>query len=120
MIRRLVIIVCTLMAFESLLFAQTNPLARSVTIYRDSYGVPHVFGKTDASVVFGVAYAQAEDNFPQVEDGYIRALGRPAEVYGNKELQADLLNRAMETVRLAQESYKQTPVGLRALCDAYA
>src|SRR5581483_770052 len=74
----------------------------------------------DASVVFGSAYAQAEDNFSQVEDGYIRALGRAAEVYGDKELQADLLNRAMETVRLAQESYKQTPIELRALCDAYA
>ena len=43
-------------------------LARSVTIYRDSYGVPHIYGPTDASCVFGYAYAQAEDNFWQVED----------------------------------------------------
>ena len=48
-------------------------VARSVTIYRDSYGVPHVFGPTDASVVFGYLYAQAEDNFRQVEDNYIQA-----------------------------------------------
>ncbi|HJQ25149.1 MAG TPA: penicillin acylase family protein [Blastocatellia bacterium] len=95
-------------------------LAGAVTIYRDSYGVPHIFGKTDASVVFGVAYAQAEDNFWQIEDVYLRALGRAAEVYGEKELQADLLNRAMEAVRLSQESYKRIPAHLRELCDAYA
>jgi len=43
-----------------------NALARTVTIYRDRYGVPHVFGATDASTVFGFAYAQAEDNFWQI------------------------------------------------------
>ncbi|HKQ03987.1 MAG TPA: penicillin acylase family protein [Blastocatellia bacterium] len=102
------------------LMPMAERLADAVTIYRDSFGVPHVFGKTDASVVFGIAYAQAEDDFQRIEDGYLRALGRAAEVYGEKELQADLLNRAMEAVRLSQQSYKQMPVALRALCDAYA
>src|SRR5207253_8013163 len=46
-------------------------LARSATIYRDTYGVPHVFGSTDASTVFGFAYAQAEDNFWRVEENFI-------------------------------------------------
>ena len=59
-------------------------LARSVTIYRDSYGVPHIYGPTDASCVFGYAYAQAEDNFWQVEDNYIQAIGRAAEVNGEE------------------------------------
>lgn len=57
-------------------------LARSVTIYRDTYGVPHIYGPTDASCVFGYAYAQAEDNFWQIEDSYLRALGRASEVAG--------------------------------------
>ena len=51
-------------------------LARSVTIYRDTYGVPHVYGPTDAACVFVYAYAQAEDNFWQIEDSYFRALGK--------------------------------------------
>jgi acyl-homoserine lactone acylase PvdQ len=59
-------------------------LARSVTIYRDAYGVPHVYGPTDASCIFGYIYAQAEDNFWQIEDSYIRALGRAAEVHGER------------------------------------
>src|SRR5262249_39705415 len=50
---------------------KTEKLARSVTIYRDSFGVPHVFGKTDASVVFGLMYAQCEDNFWQLETDLI-------------------------------------------------
>src|SRR5262249_52393947 len=57
-----------------------NPdrLAQAVTIYRDRYGVAHVFGATDASTVFGFAYAQAEDNFWRVEENFISALGRTA------------------------------------------
>ena len=48
--------------------ARAEKIARSVTIYRDTYGVPHIFGPTDASCVFGYIYAQAEDNFWQIED----------------------------------------------------
>src|SRR5215204_87534 len=55
-------------------------VAREVTIYRDVYGVPHVFGRTDAATVFGFAYAQAEDNFWRIEDSYISAIGRDSEV----------------------------------------
>src|SRR5882672_5201272 len=71
---------------------KAEQIARSVTIYRDSYGVPHVYGPTDASCVFGYIYAQAEDNFWQIEDSYIRSLGRGAEVYGDSAVAQDLLN----------------------------
>ena len=50
-------------------------LSKSVTIYRDTYGVPHIYGKTDAAAVFGLMYAQAEDNFWQLEEDYIQ-IGR--------------------------------------------
>src|SRR5262249_36027051 len=80
-------------------------LAKQVTIYRDKYGVPHVFGETDAATVFGFAYAQAEDNFWRVEENYIFALGRSAELYGEKTLSEDRLNHALEIPRLAQEEY---------------
>lgn len=95
-------------------------VAGSVTIYRDGYGVPHVFGPTDASCVFGYLYAQAEDNFWQIEDSYIRALGRAAEVYGEAELASDLLNRALEISRLASAEYKRSSPRIRAICDAAA
>jgi len=95
-------------------------LARSVTIYRDKYGVPHVFGRTDASTVFGFAYAQAEDNFWRVEENFINALGRASEVYGEKSLDEDRLNHALELPRLAREEYARLDGHMRSLCDAFA
>src|SRR3954468_12420984 len=74
-------------------------MARSVTIYRDTYGVPHVYGPTDASVVFGLAYAQAEDDFAHLEDNYIRSLGRGAEIHGEEALRDDQTARALEIPR---------------------
>ena len=95
-------------------------LAKMVTIYRDTYGVPHVFGQTDASTVFGFAYAQAEDNFWRVEENFISALGRLSEVYGEKTLDEDRLNHALEIPRLAREEYARLDRHMRALCDAFA
>ena len=95
-------------------------LARSVTIYRDTHGVPHVFGRTDASTVFGFAYAQAEDNFWRVEENFILALGRASEVYGERGLDEDRLNRTLEIPRLAHEEYTRLDKQMRALCDGFA
>jgi acyl-homoserine lactone acylase PvdQ len=91
-----------------------------VTIYRDAYGVAHVYGRSDADAAFGFAYVQAEDNFWQVEENYIRALGRAAEVDGERALFDDWLNRALEVVRLSKEEYAQSDARLRALLDGYA
>src|SRR5687768_13230874 len=102
--------------------AQVNPdaLARQVTIYRDVYGVPHVFGRTDASTVFGFAYAQAEDNFWRLEENYIAAIGRSAEIYGERRLERDRVNRALEIPRLAREEYARLDPHTRSICDAFA
>src|SRR5436305_11433147 len=100
--------------------AEVERLAHQVTIYRDSYGVPHVYGPTDASCVFGFAYAQAEDNFWQVEDNYIQAVGRAAEVNGEGALEADLLNRTLEIARLSVAEYKSASPRTRELCDVVA
>src|SRR5215472_6942043 len=93
-------------------------LARTVTIYRDTYGVPHVFGRTDAGTVFGFAYAQAEDNFWRVEENFIHALGRASEQYGEDSLDEDRLNRALEIPKLAQEEYTRLDPHMRLLCDS--
>lgn len=95
-------------------------IAGEVTIYRDSYGVPHVFGPTDSSVIFGFVYAQAEDNFWQIEDSYIQALGRAAEVYGEKSLDADLTNRALEIGRISESEYSRISPAMKQICDATA
>jgi penicillin amidase len=95
-------------------------LARSVTIYRDSFGVPHIFGKTDASVVFGLMYAQCEDNFWQLETDLIRSIGRSAEIDGERGLASDLAFRAFEIEKLSKAEYQRLPARAKALCDAFA
>src|SRR5256714_15488795 len=100
------------------LSAQNN-LASQVTIYRDTYGIPHVFGETDASTMFGFAYAQAEDNFWRIEDNYIRSLGRLAEVEGERELVSDRRNRTLEIPRLARAEYNRMPRRMRVILDGF-
>ncbi len=95
-------------------------IARQVTIYRDKWGVPHVYGPTDASVIFGFIYAQAEDNFWQIEDSYTQALGRASEVYGEPMLNADLVNRALEIVKISQTEYPKLSSRMKEICQATA
>src|SRR5579871_1063315 len=111
-----------LLTFLALPVFATQPalVAKSVTIYRDNYGVPHVYGPTDASCVFGYAYAQSEDNFWQVEDSYIRALGRASELYGGRTLSDDKTVRALEIPRLSKAEYEHTNPRARELADAFA
>ena len=97
-----------------------DALARAVTIYRDTYGTPHVFGKSDASTVFGLAYAQAEDNFAQVEQDFALAIGRGAEIYGTELLDEDRLNRALEIEQFAKSDYDTLDPKMRSLCEAFA
>ncbi len=94
--------------------------ATNVTIIRDDYGVPHIYGKSDADAVFGLLYAQCEDDFPRVERNYIWAIGRLAEVEGKKALSSDLRARLFMTRDQAIEHYKQSPEWLQKLCDAFA
>lgn len=95
-------------------------LAQSVTIYRDAFGVPHIYGTSDESVVFGLMYAQAEDNFWQIEEDHISKLGRASEIYGSSRLAGDLLLRLFETNKRAREEYDRLSPAMKKLCDAYA
>ncbi len=92
----------------------------SATLFRDTWGVPHVRAHTDAGAVYGLMYAQAEDNFRQLEDDYLAALGRSAEVRGQAGLASDIVRRAYEVPRRAREHYAALDPKMRALCDAAA
>ena len=70
--------------------ARYEQQAKRVTIVRDNWGIPHIYGKTDADAVFGLLYAQCEDDFKRVEMNYIEKLGRTAELKGESALYNDL------------------------------
>ncbi len=94
--------------------------ASRVTIYRDDFGVPHIYGKTDADAVFGMLYAQCEDDFNRVEQNYIWAIGRLAEVEGEGALYSDLRARMFMSRQEAVAAYENSPPWLRELCNAFA
>ncbi len=82
-------------------------LAKGVTIYRDSFGMPHIDGVNDKTVLFGFGYCQAEDYFWQIEDSYVMGLGRYCELYGRQFLAKDMRNRAFEIPRRSKEDYEK-------------
>jgi acyl-homoserine-lactone acylase len=94
--------------------------ASQVTIIRDKWGVPHVYGKTDADAVFGLMYAQCEESFDRVERNYIEKLGRLAEVEGEAYVYNDLLMRLLYDTSAAINDYKNSPAWLKKLLDAFA
>ncbi|SHN09115.1 Acyl-homoserine lactone (AHL) acylase PvdQ [Cyclobacterium lianum] len=94
--------------------------AERVTIIRDDFGIPHIYAATDADAVFGMLYAQCEDDFRRVERNYIWATGRLAELEGEEALYSDLRARLYMTEAEAKAAYEGAPQWLKDLCDAFA
>jgi acyl-homoserine-lactone acylase len=94
--------------------------ASRVTITRDDWGIAHVHGKTDADAVFGMIYAQAEDDFPRIEANYLTNLGRTAEADGEKAIWQDLRARLYVSDSELKADYARSPVQMRRLMDAWA
>ena len=94
--------------------------AENVMIIRDDFGVPHIYGKTDADAIFGLLYAQCEDDFNRIEQNYIWATGRLAEVEGEDALYSDLRARMFMTINEAKVNYEKSPEWLKKMCDAFA
>ncbi|MBP8115524.1 MAG: penicillin acylase family protein [Chitinophagaceae bacterium] len=94
--------------------------SKQITIIRDNYGIPHIYGKTDADAVFGLLYAQCEDDFKRVEMNYIEKLGRMSEVKGESSLQDDLYIKLIIDSAEAVADYKKSPIWLQKLLNAYA
>ena len=98
------------------LAARARPLARRsvrVTITRDDWGIAHVHGQTDADAVFGMIYAQAEDDFPRIEANYLTSLGRTAEAEGEKAIWQDLRARLYVSDSELKADYARSPVSMR-------
>ena len=94
--------------------------ARNVTITRDDWGIAHVHGTTDADAVFGMIYAQAEDDFPRIEANYLTSLGRAAEAEGEGKIWQDLRARLYISEPELKAYYAKSPPAMQRLMDAWA
>jgi len=109
---------------------QENPLkkqdmknthrSQDVTIYRDEWGVPHIHGKTDGDTAFGMGYAQAEDNFAQLELGFIIGTGRAAEIMGEEAVISDWVVHSFENNELSKRDYETATPAVKALLEGYS
>ncbi|MFI5185601.1 MAG: penicillin acylase family protein [Chitinophagales bacterium] len=93
--------------------------AQQVTIIRDNWGIPHIYGKTDADAVFGLLYAQCEENFQKVEENNLEMMGRLSEI-GKAGLYDDLEMRLIYDSSAAIKDYKNSPAWFKNLLDAAA
>ena len=100
--------------------ARWEQQARNVTIARDDWGIAHVYGKTDADAVFGMIYAQAEDDFNRVETNYINGMGRLAEAEGESKIYQDLRMKLFIDPEVLKEQFAASPEWLKKLMNAFA
>jgi acyl-homoserine-lactone acylase len=94
--------------------------AKQVQIIRDNWGIAHVYGKSDADAVFGMIYAQAEDDFNRIERNYLTGLGWLAQAEGESALYNDLRVRLFIDVGRLQQQYRTVPIWLKSLMDAWS
>jgi acyl-homoserine-lactone acylase len=121
----LLIIVAACAAFASPQATQSDVVAwerqaRNVTIIRDDWGIPHIHGKTDADAVFGMIYAQAEDDFNRVETNYLNSIGCAAETEGESAVYRDLRMKLFIDPVDMKAKYKTSPQWLKKLMNAWA
>lgn len=112
--------VCFARQFSSKEINRYQSEAQRVTIIRDNWGVPHIYGKTDADAVFGLMYAQCEENFRKVEENNLEMMGRLSEIYGEEQLYNDLQMKLIYDTAAAIADYKRSPLWLKKLLDAAA
>ena len=119
----ILLIVCTalvLQAGQNTDIASWERQAQNVTIIRDTWGIPHVYGKTDADTVFGVIYAQAEDDFNRVETNFLNSMGRLAEAEGESAVYRDLRMKLFIDPVDLKAQYQKSPAWLKVLMNSWA
>lgn len=123
------VLVVLLLAFIALAtwepFAATRsapPPARAyeAEIVRDEFGVPHIYGRTDADVAYGVAQAHAEDDFSTLQDVVAMARGRYGAIRGQEGAAIDFAYHLLDARGTAERRYPLLPADTRALFEAYA
>ena len=110
----------TFCAFSLLMCTAAQASPYRAEIVRDDWGVSHITGRSDADTVFGMMYAQAEDDFNRIEMNYLTSLGRLAEAEGEKALWQDLRQQLWINPNELKADYAKSPPWLRKLMQAWA
>ena len=112
--------ICLAQKYSSTEIKRFKQQAAAVTIVRDNWGIPHIYGKTDANAVFGLMYTECEDNFKGIEQNYLYQLGRQTEAAGSRELYTDVQLQLIADTADAIKDYRAAAPWFRKLMDAFA
>jgi acyl-homoserine-lactone acylase len=107
-------------SFTSKEISKWSAQSRQVTIIRDNWGVPHIYGKTDADAVFGLLYAMCEDNFAQIEETLIARWGRRAELIGQPGAGNDIQASLTRVRSRSKQSFDHASAYIKNICMAAA
>jgi acyl-homoserine-lactone acylase len=108
--------------FLGLVAASLRPAAaadESTTIYRDEFGIPHIFAPTIEDAAYAVGYAQAEDRLEELLKNYRRATGTMAEVFGPQSFRDDVTQRTMRHAEISKAKYNQISPRMRGVIESY-
>ncbi len=101
------------------LTAFCGPAFAKTTIYRDKWGVPHVYSDTEVGAFFAFGYAQADDRLEQLLKNYLHAEGRMASVFGEKFIEEDYRQRLLRHGEIAKARYGDANPSFRKLLVAF-
>lgn len=90
-----------------------------VTIYRDTYGVPHIYGDSEEAVLYGQGYAQAEDRLETLLKAYLKAQGKMARVFGERWIEEDYIQRLCRHAEVSRERYNEIDPHMRSLIEHF-
>ncbi len=102
MFQKIILIACLLFTIHSQ--AQINP--SKIDIIRDKYGVPHIFGKTDPEVAYGLAWAHAEDDFTTIQQSLLAGKAMLAQYQGKRGASIDYIVHLLRIPELVEERYE--------------
>ena len=106
-----------LLCWYSIMFSQIN--VKNIEIVRDAYGVPHIFGKTDAETAYGLAWAHSEDNFKTIQLAYMAGNGLLSKHKGIKAAPIDFLSQVIESQKTSDSLYHTLHPDFRKVLEGY-
>ena len=112
------LVLIILLLFINFNFSQINP--NNIEIVRDNYGVPHIYGKTDAEVAYGLAWSHSEDDFKTIQQGYLAGNGLLSKHIGIKGAGADFLTQLIESKETVDKLFNTLSLDFVKVAEAYA
>ncbi|MED5269201.1 MAG: penicillin acylase family protein [Bacteroidota bacterium] len=103
---------------SNLIFSQINP--ENIDIVRDSYGVPHIFAKTDAEVSYGLAWAHAEDDFETIQLAFLAGNSMLSNHLGSEGAPADFISKFIGSKEIVDKKYNEISDEYKLVLEGYA